>query len=171
MGPITLEVVIPRVRKDGACAQFRPSQPEESMVQLYKAGRVEHMFVLKGTANVAPGGVVELWVNASGARAGGQSVFQACKAPEGHWSVKYAHPLSCFQAFNIAVAIFHNPATAGLDALPAKEAGEASQGGKAAAGEGKPLPPLAGKPKADLAKAAPGSIVNTASLEGLSHAP
>ena len=55
MGPITLEVVIPRVRKDGACAQFRPSQPEESMVQLYKAGRVEHMFVLKGTANVAPG--------------------------------------------------------------------------------------------------------------------
>ena len=39
----------------GACAQFRPSQPEESMVQLYKAGRVEHMFVLKGTANVAPG--------------------------------------------------------------------------------------------------------------------
>ena len=80
MGPITLEVVIPRVRKDGACAQFRPSQPEESMVQLYKAGRVEHMFVLKGTANVAPGGVVELWVNASGARAGGQNVFQACKA-------------------------------------------------------------------------------------------
>ena len=40
---------MPRVRKDGACAQFRPSQPEESMVQLYKAGRVEHMFVLKGT--------------------------------------------------------------------------------------------------------------------------
>ena len=63
------------------------------------------------------------------------------------------------------MAIFHNPATAGLDALPAKEAGEASQGGKAAAGDGKP-PPLAGKPKADLAKAAPGSIVNTASLEG-----
>ena len=49
MGPLTLEVVMPRVRKDGACAQFRPSQPEESMVQLYKAGRVEHMFVLKGT--------------------------------------------------------------------------------------------------------------------------
>ena len=170
MGPITLEVVIPRVRKDGACAQFRPSQPEESMVQLYKAGRVEHMFVLKGTANVAPGGVVELFLPTSGARAGGQSVFQACKAPEGHWSVKYAHPLSCFQAFNIAVAIFHNPATAGLDALPAKEASEASQGGEAAAGEGKPLPPLAGKPKADLAKAVPGSIVNTASLEGLSHA-
>ena len=75
------------------------------------------------------------------------------------------------------MAIFHNPATAGLDALPAKvrtltltltlaltltltltldalpakEASEASQGGKAAAGDGKP-PPLAGKPKADLAK-------------------
>jgi hypothetical protein len=179
MGPLTLEVVMPRVRKDGACAQFRPSQPEESMVQLYKAGRVEHMFVLKGTANVAPGGMVELWMNSSGARGGGQSVFQACKAPEGHWSVKYMHPLSCFQAFNIAMAIFHNPATAGLDALPAKEldkasvpkAGQAGDGGKGAAGgDGKAIPPLAGKPKADLAKAAPGSIVNTASLEGLSHA-
>ena len=91
---------MPRVRKDGACAQFRPSQPEESMVQLYKAGRVEHMFVLKGSANVAPGGMVELWLG-SGAtgRDGsqGQSVFQACKAPEGNWSVKYMHPLSCFQ--------------------------------------------------------------------------
>ena len=30
------QVVMPRVRKDGACAQFRPSQPEESMIQLYK---------------------------------------------------------------------------------------------------------------------------------------
>ena len=152
------------------------------MVQLYKAGRVEHMFVLKGTANVAPGGMVELWMNSSGARDGGQSVFQACKAPEGNWSVKYMHPLSCFQAFNIAVAIFHNPATAGLDALPAKEvdkaitakaaqAREDGKGGKGpASGDGKALPPLAGKPKADLGKAAPGSIVNTASLEGLSHA-
>ena len=35
-------------------------------------------FVLKGTANVAPGGMVELWMNSSGARDGGQSVFQAC---------------------------------------------------------------------------------------------
>lgn len=31
------QVVMPRVRKDGACAQFRPTQPEESMIQLYKA--------------------------------------------------------------------------------------------------------------------------------------
>ena len=42
-----LEMVIPRVRTDGACAQFRPTQPEESMIQLYKAGRTEHMFILK----------------------------------------------------------------------------------------------------------------------------
>ena len=61
LGPTELIVVMPRVRKDGACAQFRPSQPEESMIQLFKAGRVEHMFILRGTANVAPGGVVELF--------------------------------------------------------------------------------------------------------------
>ena len=78
-----VQVVMPRVRKDGACAQFRPSQPEESMIQLYKvarsterprnaspplilrmervqAGRTEHMIILRGNANVAPGGMVEL---------------------------------------------------------------------------------------------------------------
>merc|ERR1712185_242313 len=65
LGPTELIVVMPRVRKDGACAQFRPSQPEESMIQLFKAGRVEHMFILRGTANVAPGGMVELYHNGS----------------------------------------------------------------------------------------------------------
>ena len=60
LGPTELIMVMPRVRKDGACAQFLPSQPEESMIQLFKAGRVDHMFILRGTANVAPGGVVEL---------------------------------------------------------------------------------------------------------------
>ena len=94
---MTIEVVMPRVRKDGACAQFRPSQPEESMIQLYKAGRIEHMFILRGTANVAPGGRVELLHNPTGAKDGGLVVFQACKRPEGDWSVKYMHPLSCFQ--------------------------------------------------------------------------
>ena len=55
-------------------------------------------FVLKGTANVAPGGMVELHMSAGPrGRDGGQSVFQASKAPEGNWSVKYMHPLSCFQ--------------------------------------------------------------------------
>ncbi len=39
LGPTEIVMVMPRVRKDGACAQFRPSQPEESMIQLYKAGR------------------------------------------------------------------------------------------------------------------------------------
>ncbi len=48
LGPTEIIVVMPRVRKDGACAQFRPSQPEESMIQLYKAGRVEHMILLRG---------------------------------------------------------------------------------------------------------------------------
>jgi len=122
LGPTELIVVMPRVRKDGACAQFRPSQPEESMIQLFKAGRVEHMFILRGTANVAPGGMVELFHNGAALSSGsGKVVFQAFKRPEGDWSVKYMHPLSCFQAFNICISIFHNPTTAGLDALPAGE--------------------------------------------------
>mmetsp|Transcript_42752 Transcript_42752/g.125468 ORF Transcript_42752/g.125468 Transcript_42752/m.125468 type:complete len:1353 (-) Transcript_42752:1502-5560(-) len=117
LGPMQLEVVMPRVRKDGACAQFRPSQPEESMIQLYKAGRTEHMIILRGNANVAPGGMVELAQSSSSSLAG-KIVFQAYKRPEGDWSVKYMHPLSCFQAFNIVISLFHNPTTAGLDALP-----------------------------------------------------
>ena len=181
MGPLQLEVVMPRVRKDGACAQFRPSQPEESMIQLYKAGRVEHMFILKGTANVAPGGVVELFQNARASDGQQQCVFQAHKNPEGNWAVRYMHPLSCFQAFNIAVSIFHNPSTSGLDALPAAaEGGNArasSEGGSSTtpadvrgAAPAEAPPPLAGKPTSDLGSAKAGSIINTASLEGLSHA-
>ena len=163
MGPLQLEVVMPRVRKDGACAQFRPSQPEESMIQLFKAGRVEHMFILRGTANIAPGGVVELYHGGNPSQPGSQQgkvVFQAHKRPEGDWAVKYMHPLSCFQAFNIAISVFHNPTTAGLDALPAAAEGRnaraSSEGGSsttpadvrgAAPAE---APPLAGKPTSDL---------------------
>merc|ERR1711871_1244645 len=80
------------------------------------------MFILRGTANVAPGGVVELSHGGNPTQPGGQQgkvVFQAHKRPEGDWAVKYMHPLSCFQAFNICISIFHNPTTAGLDALPA----------------------------------------------------
>jgi len=208
LGPMTIEVVMPRVRKDGACAQFRPSQPEESMIQLYKAGRVEHMFILRGTANVAPGGRVELLHNPTGAKDGGLVVFKACKRPEGDWSVKYMHPLSCFQAFNIVIALFHNPITSGLDTLPAGDlkaeqqqrsfgykAAQAADdlwnkqvldklplqlGGRRGSQEMKgPAPaasasparaPLLGGSACELASAKPGTIMNTASLEGLSHA-
>ena len=48
LGPMQLEVVMPRVRKDGACAQFRPSQPEESMIQLYKVPVI--VMVISGAA-------------------------------------------------------------------------------------------------------------------------
>jgi len=92
------------------------------MIQLFKAGRVEHMFILRGSANVAPGGIVELYHNGAPGSGSGKVVFQAHKRPEGDWAVKYMHPLSCFQAFNICISIFHNPTTAGLDALPAGEA-------------------------------------------------
>ena len=80
------------------------------------------MFILRGSANVAPGGIVELYHNGAPGSGSGKVVFQAHKRPEGDWAVKYMHPLSCFQAFNICISIFHNPTTAGLDALPAGEA-------------------------------------------------
>mmetsp|Transcript_21917 Transcript_21917/g.50193 ORF Transcript_21917/g.50193 Transcript_21917/m.50193 type:complete len:875 (-) Transcript_21917:277-2901(-) len=171
LGPMQLEVVMPRVRKDGACAQFRPSQPEESMIQLYKAGRTEHMIILRGNANVAPGGVVELTQSAS-ANQPGKVVFQAFKRPEGDWSVKYMHPLSCFQAFNIALSLFHNPTTAGLDALPAADIASGAAAGSPHAGSGGDSPDGSVPPGTgiDLNCAKPGGIINTASLEGLSHA-
>jgi len=173
LGPVQLEVVMPRVRKDGACAQFRPSQPEESMIQLFKAGRTEHMIILRGNANVAPGGVVEL-VQSTTSSQTGKVVFQACKRPEGDWMTKYMHPLSCFQAFNIVLSLFHNPTTAGLDALPAAEARspEATTPTKSTPPGISSSPaqnPLSGM-GIDLSAAKPGSIINTASLEGLSHA-
>ena len=163
------------------------------MIQLFKAGRVEHMFVLRGTANVAPGGVVELYHNQSGP---GKVVFQAHKRPEGDWAVKYMHPLSCFQAFNICISIFHNPTTQGLDALPAGEArpplGTGTGSGSGAGGQPSTAVATATLPKPgeaakkedagapgvkppltvggiELAAAKPGSIINTASLEGLPH--
>lgn len=178
LGPMQLEVVMPRVRKDGACAQFRPSQPEESMIQLYKAGRTEHMLILRGNANVAPGGLVELAQSSSSSQSG-KVVFQACKRPEGDWSVKYMHPLSCFQAFNIVISLFHNPTTSGLDALPAAETRSPEPAGSPtprSTAAPSPTPggassrgPLAGA-GIELNAAKPGSIINTASLEGLSHA-
>merc|ERR1719424_656344 len=145
LGPTELIVVMPRVRKDGACAQFRPSQPEESMIQLFKAGRVEHMFILRGTANVAPGGVVELFHGCSPQSGQGKVVFQAHKRPEGDWAVKYMHPLSCFQAFNICISIFHNPTTAGLDSLPAGTAAVNEQG-RPMTNRGEPQPVSASSP-------------------------
>eukprot|EP00965_Chrysotila_dentata_P172239 5683793-Pleurochrysis_carterae.AAC.1 len=68
------------------------------MLQLYRAGRTEHMFLIKGVANVAPGGSVELYVQNSAQNKEGQGkVFQAYKRQDGDWSVRYMHPLSCFQ--------------------------------------------------------------------------
>ena len=108
LGPTELIVVMPRVRKDGACAQFRPSQPEESMIQLFKAGRVEHMFILRGTANIAPGGVVELY-HGSQTSGQGRVVFMAHKRPEGDWTVKYMHPLSLPGTHAPATQSRHSP--------------------------------------------------------------
>ena len=73
-----------------------PTPPTSHSNPARQAGRTEHMIILRGNANVAPGGVVELAMSSTSSQAG-VIVFQACKRPEGDWSVKYIHPLSCFQ--------------------------------------------------------------------------
>jgi len=146
LGPVTMELVIPRVRKDGACAQFRPSQPEEAMLQLYKAGRTDHMYVLRGSIVVQPGSRVEL-VHTSGAQKG-HVIFRARKHADGHWAMGYTHPLSAFQAFNALVAIVNNQLTAALDTPPKADAPSPTENGLGRAGH----------------------IVNTATLEGLGDA-
>jgi hypothetical protein len=91
-------VVIPRVRKeDGACAQYRPATPEESMLNLYKAGRQSHMFVLRGAIVVRPGALVELLHNEGTKKGEAQTVFRARKHLDGHWSMENTHSLSTLQ--------------------------------------------------------------------------
>ena len=70
---------------------------------------------------VFAGGAVELHA------AKKHSVFVAAAREPGLWSVRYRAPLSCFQAFCIAVSIVHNPGTATLDGLqPDKDAAASS---------------------------------------------
>ena len=57
---LPLELVIPRVQRDGQAAQFRPKALGESMLQQYKQGRTKHLVVLKGLAHLVPGGRVQL---------------------------------------------------------------------------------------------------------------
>ena len=45
-------------------------------------------------------------------------VFEAFRSSGDRWTLRYRHPLSAFQAFNLAIAILHNQTTAMLDMLP-----------------------------------------------------
>lgn len=85
------------------------------MLQLYKTGQIKHLFLLRGIAHLVPGGKVQLLF-----RGGGQSsmVFETYRATGERWAVRYRHPLSAFQAFNIAVAVLHNQTTSMLDLMP-----------------------------------------------------
>ena len=53
-------------------------------------------------------------------RGGEQSsvIFEAYRATGERWAIRYRHPLSAFQAFNVAVAVLHNETTSMLDVLP-----------------------------------------------------
>mmetsp|Transcript_31082 Transcript_31082/g.75545 ORF Transcript_31082/g.75545 Transcript_31082/m.75545 type:complete len:1826 (+) Transcript_31082:341-5818(+) len=110
-----VEFILPRVLQDGHTAQFRPQRIAESMLQLYKTGKTKHLAVLRGAVHLVPGGKVQLLF-----RGGSQSsvVFEAYRATGERWAVRYRHPLSAFQAFNMAVAVLHNQTTAMLDTLP-----------------------------------------------------
>ena len=111
---LPIELVIPRVQRDGESAQFRPKALSEAMIQQYKNGKTKHLFVLKGLAQLVPGGRVQLKF-----RGGDHSavVFEAYRATEDRWAVRYRHPLSAYQAFNVAIAVLHNQTTELLDHL------------------------------------------------------
>jgi len=110
-----LEVAVPRVQQDGAAAQFRPRSIGDAMLQQYKSGITKHLFVLKGYVQLVPGGKVVLRFR------GGDSaptVLEAFRASEDRWTIRYRHPLSALQAFNVAIAVLNNPTTNVLEMLP-----------------------------------------------------
>ena len=111
---LPIELVIPRVQRDGQSAQFRPKALSEAMIQQYKNGSTKHLFVLRGLVQLVPGGRVQLKF-----RGGDHSavVFEAYRASEDRWTVRYRHPLSAYQAFNVAIAVLHNQTAQLLDHL------------------------------------------------------
>ena len=118
---LPLELIIPRVQRDGQIAQFRPKVLSEAMSQHYKSGNTTDLFVLKGTANLAEYGKVQLEfgempvedtsgdLRSSSAVAG--VVFEAFYSDDNRWTVRYRHPLSAYQAFSVAIALLHDPPT------------------------------------------------------------
>jgi len=68
--------------------------------------------VLRGLAQLVAGGRVTLKF-----RGGDHSavVFEAYRASDDRWVVRYRHPLSAYQAFSVAIAVLHNPTTQLLD--------------------------------------------------------
>ena len=115
---LTVEAAVPRVLADGRAAQFRPRKVAQAMLSLYREGKTANMAVLRGAAQLVPGGKVQLrWRGGDKAAV----VFEAYRANQDQWAVRYRHPLSCLQAFNIAVAALHNEKSALLDLLPPLE--------------------------------------------------
>ena len=85
------------------------------MIQQYKCGKTKHLFVLKGLVQLVPGGRAHLKFRGGEHAA---TVFEAYRATGDRWAIRYRHPLSAFQAFNVAIAILHNPISQALDMLP-----------------------------------------------------
>ena len=112
---LPIELVIPRVEMSGAAAQFRPTKVADALLSLYRAGKTRDLFVLKGAAQLVPGGKVSLRFRGGREAA---TVFEAYRASGDRWAVRYRHPLSAYQAFAVAIAALHNATTAMLDMLP-----------------------------------------------------
>ena len=113
------QFVIPKAEQAaGKFAQFRPTDPKSTVAYQYQKGQLDNLMTLNGHAKVENGGAVEL---SYGADEAGPSVkvFEAFKQKDGEWSVRYRWPLSCYQAFAIAVSVLHCPVTSSLDSLTA----------------------------------------------------
>ena len=112
---LPIELIIPRVEMSGAAAQFRPTKVADALLSLYRAGKTRDLFILKGAAQLTPGGKVSLRFRGGREAA---TVFEAYRASGDRWAVRYRHPLSAYQAFAVAIAALHNATTAMLDMLP-----------------------------------------------------
>jgi hypothetical protein len=126
----SLQAVLPKAHRSGGAEQFAPTRAEESMAYSFQRGHMGSLANLHGVAKADHGGWVELsFAEKQDAQQGvtlsaqPQKVFEAYKRSDGEWAVRYRWPLSCVQAFAIAISVLHNPSTSGLDAMDARPSG------------------------------------------------
>jgi len=104
-----ISVLVPRVLPSGAAAQFRVLRPEDGIISRFLAGQArEHIMTLSGMWTSKEGGTVELTLGGEGTAASQRrTVFRATQSSS-TLSLQYSSPLSCFQAFCIALSLVHH---------------------------------------------------------------
>ena len=58
---VALQVAVPRVRRDGAAAQWQPACREEGIAAALARNELAHLMLLRGRALVSATGLTELW--------------------------------------------------------------------------------------------------------------